>query len=183
MIYGKNIRFRAPEKSDIPQWVEWLNDPDVIKGLMMPYPLGLEDETAWFDAMIKRPIEEHPLVIEVKDPDGWRMVGNIGLHSVDWLNANGEVGIFIGTKTNWDKGVGTEVMLLFLKHVFETLNLHRIWLRVHSTNERAIRCYEKAGFIKEGVFRDGDFVRGKYINVNIMSVLRTEWKIDIAHEV
>ena len=33
MIYGKNIRFRAPEKSDIPQWVEWLNDPEVIKGL------------------------------------------------------------------------------------------------------------------------------------------------------
>ena len=92
MIYGKNIRFRAPEKSDIPQWVEWLNDPDVIKGLMMPYPLGLEDEYAWFDAMIKRPIEEHPLVIEVKDPKGWRMVGNIGLHSVDWLNANAEVG-------------------------------------------------------------------------------------------
>jgi RimJ/RimL family protein N-acetyltransferase len=74
-------------------------------------------------------------------------------------------------------------MLLFLTHAFENMNLHRVWLRVHSTNERAIRCYEKVGFVKEGVFRDGDFVRGKYINVNIMSVLRSDWKIDMAHEV
>ena len=41
MIYGKNIRFRAPEKSDIPQWVEWLNDPDVIKGLLNAASTGV----------------------------------------------------------------------------------------------------------------------------------------------
>ena len=87
----------------------------------MPYPLGLEDENTWFDAMMKRPSKNIPLVIEVKDAKGWRMVGNIGLHHVDWLNANAEVGIFIGSKTYWDKGIGTEAMLLFLKHAFENL--------------------------------------------------------------
>ena len=124
---------------------------------MMPHPMGLEDENNWFEAMMKRPIEEHTLVIEVKDPKGWHMVGNIGLDHVDWLNASGEVGIFIGNKTYWDKGIGTEAMLLVLKHGFEIMNLHRIWLRVHATNESAIRCYEKVGFVQEGAFREGEF--------------------------
>jgi RimJ/RimL family protein N-acetyltransferase len=183
MIYSKNIRFRAPEKNDIPKWVEWLNDPDVIKGLTIRHPLGLEDELVWFETMMKRPTEEHPMVIEVKDGKTWQMVGNIGFHQFDWLSANAEVGIFIGNKDYWSKGIGTEAMLLMLKYGFESLNLHRIWLRVLETNEKAIRCYLKAGFVKEGTFRDGDFRRGKYINVNMMSVLRTEWKIDWAHGV
>jgi RimJ/RimL family protein N-acetyltransferase len=183
MIYGKNIRFRAPEKTDIPQYVEWLNDPEVIRGLMMPHPMGREDENIWFETMLKRPLEEHPMVIEVKESKGWQMVGNVGFHQLDWLSANAELGIFIGNKTYWDKGVGTEAIKLMLEHGFNNLNLHRIWLRVHATNLRAIRCYEKAGFIKEGSFRDGEFRHGKYINVDIMSVIRTEWKIDMAHEV
>ena len=183
MIYGKNIRFRAQEKSDIPQWVEWLNDPEVIKGLLQPHPLGLEDENIWFEAMMKRPMEEHIIVIEMKDAKGWHIIGNIGFDHVDWLNASAECGIFIGNKTYWDKGFGTDAMLLMLKHGFESLNLHRIWLRVHATNERAIRCYEKVGFVHEGAFREAEFKFGKFINVNIMSVLRTEWKIDMAIEV
>jgi RimJ/RimL family protein N-acetyltransferase len=183
MIYGKNIRFRAPEKSDIPQWVEWLNDPEVIQGLQMAHPLGLEDENNWFETMIKRPMEEHILVIEVKESKGWHMIGNIGFDRVDWLNASAEMGIFIGNKTFWDKGFGTDSVHLMLKYGFESLNLHRIWLRVYATNERAIRCYEKAGFVHEGAFREGEYRHGKYIDVNIMSVLRTEWKLDMAHEV
>jgi hypothetical protein len=83
MISSKNIRFRAPEKSDIPQWVEWLNDPEVIKGLIQPYPLGLEDENTWFETMMKRPMEEHIMVIEMKDAKGWHMIGNVGFEQID----------------------------------------------------------------------------------------------------
>ena len=183
MILGKNVRLRAPERADIPRWVEWLNDPEVIADLDIYYPLGLEDENAWFDAMLKRPMEEHPLAIEVKGPKGWQLAGNISFHQVDWRNASAEVGIFIGNRELWNKGIGTEAMRMLVKHGFETMNLHRIWLRVHASNERAIRCYEKAGFIKEGTQRDGAFIRGKYLGVVFMSILQTEWKLDMAHEV
>jgi len=183
MLTGKNTRLRAPERNDIPQWVEWLNDPEVIENLYIAYPLSNADETKWFESMLQSPMELHPLVIEVKTGKSWQMVGNIGFNQVDWRNSNAEIGIFIGEKASWNKGIGTEAMKLLVTHAFETMNLHRIWLRVNQINERAIHCYEKAGFTREGVYREGAFVNGKYVNVVIMSILRTEWKLDLAHEV
>ena len=66
-------------------------------------------------------------------------------------------------------------MQTMLRHGFETLNLHRIWLQVYVTNPRGIRAYEKAGFRHEGVFREGHYYGGRYLDVNLMSILRQEW--------
>ncbi len=86
------------------------------------------------------------------------------------------MGIVIGEKTYWNKGYGTEVIGLLLRHGFTTLNLHRIYLRVFQNNKRAIRAYEKAGFIHEGRQRQAEFQDGKYLDVILMSVLKDEWK-------
>ena len=63
-----------------------------------------------------------------------------------------------------------------LKHGFKELNLNRIFLRVYEINLRGIRSYEKAGFKQEGRLRQDRFMDGKYIDVLLMSVLRSEWK-------
>jgi len=86
------------------------------------------------------------------------------------------VGIAIGDKSFWNKGCGTEAMGLLLRHGFDTLNLNRVFLRVHEPNKRAIRAYEKAGFIKEGCLRQAVFKNGSYQDMFIMSVLRSEWE-------
>jgi RimJ/RimL family protein N-acetyltransferase len=66
-------------------------------------------------------------------------------------------------------------MRLLLKHGFETLNLHRIFLRVYETNPRAIRTYEKVGFVHEGRMRQALYRQGQYHDILLMSVLRPEW--------
>ena len=85
------------------------------------------------------------------------------------------MGIFIGDKSCWNQGYGTEVMRLLLKHGFETLNLNRIYLHVFATNLRAIRCYEKAGYVPEGRLREAEFKNGQYVDFIVMSVLRSEY--------
>jgi len=81
----------------------------------------------------------------------------------------------LGEKSWWNKGYGTETMRAMLRHGFETLNLHRIWLQVYANNQHGIRAYEKAGFQHEGVYREGHYQAGKYHDVFLMSVLRQEW--------
>ena len=178
MIFGKRIRFRAPERSDLPTFVTWLNDPEVISGIRTIYPMSNEDESRWFDLMLTRPQELHPMVIEVKDGVKWVMIGTCGFNQIDWRNANGEVGIMLGEKKYWDQGYGTEAMHLLLKHGFETMNLHRIYLVVHEDNDRANRCYKKVGFEVEGKLRDAVYKNGKYIDDLIESMLRPDWKDD-----
>jgi RimJ/RimL family protein N-acetyltransferase len=126
--------------------------------------------------MLKRPPDERPLVIEISEGDGWRMIGNLSLLNIDWRNRSAEVGIFIGDKSCWNQGYGTEAMKLMLRHAFEMLNLNRVYLRVYETNPRAIRAYQKAGYVVEGRDRQGEYRNGKYWDVIRMSVLRKEWK-------
>ena len=176
MIYSDRLRLRAPERADIPRFVDWLNDPEVRAGLLLALPLSQADEEGWFERMLTRPMEEHPLTIEVRQGEEWSMIGNCGFHNIDWRSRSAEVGIFIGEKSLWNKGYGTEVMRLLLKHGFHTLNLNRIALEVYENNPRAVRSYEKVGFVHEGRKRQGMYKDGKFIDILLMSVLHSEWQ-------
>ncbi len=66
-------------------------------------------------------------------------------------------------------------MRLLLQHGFDTLNLNRVYLRVYANNLRAIRCYEKTGFVLEGRMRQAQYQNGEYLDILLMSVLRSEW--------
>jgi RimJ/RimL family protein N-acetyltransferase len=84
-------------------------------------------------------------------------------------------GIFIGDKSFWNSGCGTEATRLTRKHGFETLNLNRIYLYVFETNLGAVRVYEKAGLVHEGKLRQSIYRNGRYIDAFLMSILRSEW--------
>lgn len=176
VIYGKRIRLRAPEREDIPIFTRWFSDPEVTHGLALYLPFSIAEEELWFDNMLKRPPEEHPLTIEVKKGDGWTVIGNMGFFDINKVAHSVEVGIVIGEKGYWNQGYGTEAMKLMLKHGFNTLNLHRIMLKVYAYNERAIRAYEKAGYVLEGRLRDAIYRDGEYHDILLMSVLRSEWQ-------
>jgi diamine N-acetyltransferase len=181
MIYGERIRLRGVEKEDLPMFVRWLNDPDVIQGLLVHNPVSQAEEENWFERMIKRPPDEHVLGIEVREKDidagteTWRLIGTLAFDSIDWRNRSAEFGIMIGEKTYWNQGYGTEAVRLLAQHGFKTLNLNRIFLHVFENNPRAIRVYEKDGFISEGRERHAEFRDGRYIDELRMSMLKDEF--------
>ncbi len=175
VIYGERIRLRAVEREDVKKFCVWVNDPEVTRHLTLYLPMSTVDEEHWFDSLGKRDPNEKPLVIEIHDGDGWKMIGNCGVFGIDPISRLGELGIMIGEKDEWNKGYGTETMSLLLRHCFETLNLNRVYLHVYAENLRGKRAYEKAGFVEEGRLREAVYKRGKYDDVIVMSVLRSEW--------
>ncbi|HVM71621.1 MAG TPA: GNAT family protein [Anaerolineales bacterium] len=181
MIYGDHIRLRRDERSDIPKFAEWLNDPEVRRYLLSDLPISQANEEEWFEKMLGLPAEEQPFGIELRmsepgvENDQWRLIGNCSFMKIDWKARSAEVGLFIGDKSCWNKGYGTEVMRLLLQVGFGTLNLNRIFLRVDEANKGGLRAYEKAGFVHEGRLRQGNYKNGDYSDVLLMSVLRSEW--------
>jgi len=175
MIYGERIRFRHAERDDLPVFVEWINDPEVRQGIALYLPMSLANEEKWFEGMLQRPIDEQPLCIEIRLGDDWQLIGNCSFFGIDHRVRSAEVGILIGDKNYWNQGYGTEAMALLLAHGFNTLNMNRIFLRVYETNPRAIRSYEKAGYVLEGRQRQAHFIDGEYVDVLLMSVLHGEW--------
>jgi len=182
VIYGERIRFRAAEREDLPTFVRWINDPEVQQGIGIYLPYSQVAEENWFESMLKHPLDEHVLAIEVRQPaanggeESWKLIGSCGFSDIDRRNRSAEFGINIGEKDYWNRGYGTEAVRLLVKYGFNTLNLHRIFLRVFETNPRAVRAYEKAGFTHEVRYRQAEFRNGKYIDMLVMSILRDEFR-------
>lgn len=176
MFIGDGVRLRAVERDDLPHFQAWFNDANVNVHLGVFLPQSKAHEEAWFQKAVEGPREEFPLAIEIPSGDSWRMVGNCGLFKIDWRNRSAGLGISIGDRDCWSQGIGAKAIRLLLDHGFGSLNLHRIWLQVFAENERAVRCYEKVGFVHEGRFRQSEHRLGRYRDTLVMSVLRPEWE-------
>jgi len=181
-IYSERLRLRAAERTDIPMFVRWISDPEITEHLLLRLPMSLAEEEHWFESMIARPAAQHVYVVEAKlapapgsDEAQWLPIGNTSFMDILEIDRCAEIGIMLGEKTWWNKGYGTETMRAMLRHGFETLNLHRIWLQVYANNKRGVKAYEKAGFRHEGMYREGHYQAGIYHDVLLMSVLRQEW--------
>ncbi|WP_342454796.1 GNAT family protein [Sinorhizobium mexicanum] len=73
------------------------------------------------------------------------------------------------------RGFGSEAIHLLLRHAFGPMGLHRIGIRVLSYNERAIRAYQKCGFVVEGREREAAFVNGTWHDDIMMGLLDREF--------
>lgn len=180
MIIGERVRLRGIERADLPHFVRWLNDPEVLQGILIHHPVSQAGEEGWFENMIKRPVDEQVMGIEARVPspegDGnWQLIGSLGFVNIDWRNRAAGLGIIIGDKGFWNHGYGSDAVRLLCRHGFETLNMNRISLDVFETNPRAIRSYEKAGFVHEGRKRRDHFQDGRYIDTLVMSQLKEEY--------
>jgi RimJ/RimL family protein N-acetyltransferase len=175
MIYSERIRLRGVEKEDLPNFVAWMNDPEVIEGLLVFWPMSSVDEARWLESLGGREQPEKPLAIDARDGEDWKHIGSCGFHNFEWKIRTAEIGISIGDKSVWNQGYGTETVRLMLQTGFETLNLNRIYLHVNANNPRAIRSYEKCGFVHEGRLRQAVYQHGSYQDLLVMSILRSEW--------
>jgi RimJ/RimL family protein N-acetyltransferase len=104
MIFGKRIRLRALERDDLHLYVKWINDPEVREGVAMYLPFSMYEEEKWYEMTMAKPAAEHPMVIEIKNGDGWIPIGDCGFFKTRFTNRNGELGILIGAKEYWNQG-------------------------------------------------------------------------------
>ncbi len=175
MIYGERVRLRAIERVDLPRFVAWLNNPEVIRTLDQRLPLSSVDEENWFESTLSADPAERPLAIDAQLAEHWTHIGGCGLDKIDPHSRNAELGLFIGDPDHWNQGLGTDVVRTLLRHGFDTLNLHRIYLRVFEFNERGVSVYRKLGFTEEGRLREDLYHEGRYWDTLIMGILQSEW--------
>ena len=166
------VRLRPITETDLPDYVKWLNDPEVTEFTTLESgSITLEHEREWFRAISAPDCSARNWAIEA---DG-RHIGACDLVPDD-LGQQAYVGIIIGDTTAWGKGYGTAALREVLRIGFQELNLHRIRLDCHAGNARGLRCYEKCGFRHEGIARQARFKRGRWVDVVQMAILREEWE-------
>ena len=170
---GRHIYFSPIEQEDEPLLRRFINDPANWRGLMHRPPVNSCREREWIESL-GRDGKDYAFGVVVREGD--HLIGVTGLHNVNAVSRSAMFGINIGDRTWQNKGYGTEATLLCLRYGFEELNLNRIGLTVFSNNPRAIRCYQKAGFVQEGCLQQAVFRNGQYEDEYLFAILREEWE-------
>lgn len=110
------------------------------------------------------------------DPGG-RMIAYGEIAAINPLGPSATLArLLVGPPEARGQGYGTALVENLTRIAFEELSLHRLDLRVFDFNGTAIRCYEKAGFQKEGLMRQACRVGQEHWNACIMSLLAPEWR-------
>jgi len=171
MLHGKLVHLRPSRKEDLPYYVQWINDVDVLAYFGSYLPWTMKQEEAWYEKIGK---DESSIQFAIEY--NGQLVGGCGLNNITYRHQSAEVGLFIGEKSLWDQGLGQDTLRTLLDYGFDQLNLHRIYLRVFAENKRAVHAYEKIGFVQEGRFREMEWRHGRWQDMLFMSVLRREWR-------
>lgn len=148
----------------------WINASPALEWLRSRLPLSRKAEADW----IARVCADSRLPTFVIQTRAGRDIGVIGL-TVEESRAT--LGIAIHEPRYWNRGFGQDAVEVLVDGAFRVLPLQRVELLVLPSNERAIRCYEKAGFTREGLLHRHTFARGSVRDMIIMSVLHEEWRL------
>ena len=174
MLKSERLILRAMTRDDLPRLCEFNNDLEVelAGGGDPPIPQTLARLEAEFDQNVtKGGRDGSGFAIEA---DG-KFIGQCALFNLQETDRTCELGIAIGDKAYWGQGYGREAIKLLLDYAFRLRNLHKVYLRVNGTNERAIRAYRACGFVEEGRWRAHSWSNGAYVDVVCMGILRDEW--------
>ncbi len=171
------IELQHFECSDIQQLINWIPSAEFLLqwgGPSFQYPLTKQQ----LEKYLKHANEEDSdtYIYKVIDHDMQQVVGHISLGKVDRVNQSARVGkVLVGSSEVRGKGIGCEMMKAILTIAFEELKLHKVTLGVFDFNTSAIHCYEKSGFVREGLLRDARKNGDEYWNLIEMGILKDEW--------
>ena len=176
-LIGENIILREYRKEDLPFINSFTTDFEICKNLSDIFLRNhsLESTEKFLNSVLNNSSNDN-LNYVIAEKQTLSYIGQIDIMNINWVSRIGTLGIVIGDKDFHNKGIGTEAINLLLRYAFERANLNKIELDVHEFNSGGIRCYEKCGFIQEGVIRESLYRDGKYFNTIKMGILKREFK-------
>jgi [ribosomal protein S5]-alanine N-acetyltransferase len=175
VLHTERLILRPFSKSDAPSVQSLANNKEVAEIIGLPQPYLLKHVLDWIDIqpeLFDKEIE-YPLAIVQKRSD--ELVGTITLR-VDKDNLKGELGYWIG-RPFWGKGFATEAVKSMMLFGFEALELNKIWASALSKNIGSTTVLQKAGMVKEGVLKQERLILGKFEDIEIFGIVKSDFEI------
>jgi len=103
-----------------------------------------------------------------------RVAGVIGTHRIDWRNRRVELGYWLAREFE-GKGIITDACRLAITHLFREMDLNRVEIRCAAGNAKSSAIPRRLGFKLEGTHRDEELVNGRYHDLLVFGMLKSEW--------
>lgn len=168
------VTLRPLAETDVDHILTWVNDSEIVGNIaaFSGKAFTREDELEYVRGVVASKAD---VVFSIFAADDDRYLGQVGVHQIHARSKVGRLSCIIGSQDEWGKGFGTAAIASVLDTAFGELSLHKVWLMVFETNERAKRTYSRIGFAVEGVLREEYFHEAGWHNMVRMSMLDREW--------
>ena len=186
MTNEKNLKFEVFIKGDFldlvvlteeivkkTNWYKWFNDEETTKNMQKHYfPNTIDLQLDYFKKNILNNNKIIQLGVVVKKDNIFS--GVISLSNIDYLNQSCEFGVVMGEEISRNIKYFTEAGKLICKHAFETLNMQRIYSGTIMKEIEDLLC-KTLGFKHEGIRRKAIYKNGKFLDVYLHSILKSEY--------
>ncbi len=172
-LYSERLYLRKMEIKDSKSLFKIWSDPDVTK-FMNIENFKSEHQAVEIITYLDQLANENKVIrYSIIELESNEIIGSCGYNSVDFENDKAEIGYDIA-KHYWGKGYAPEAISALLQYAFHSLNLNRIEAKVEPENLNSIKVLEKLHFTFEGTLRKSEKSKGRYIDLNIYSKLKTD---------
>lgn len=147
-IPGKNVRLRPLSDADLPTREKWTADDELARlmGVNLakePIPGSAEEELQKHRDWLKSRQQAGAMVYAIEASG--RYIGDIDVTIVH-PEKKAELSLFIGDRTQWNKGYGTESAELVINTLFAAGLVNKVDVSVPEINNRAYKFWQKLGF-------------------------------------
>ena len=169
MLKGKNILLRKLSNEDASvEYLNWMNDYEVVKFTESRYRVHTIESLKDFILHVNN---ESNYCFAIVDIPSGKHIGNIKIGNIHPIYKYADVGLIIGNKDFYGKGIATEALKLCVEFAFKQLKLHRLYAGIYDVNIGSIKAFEKAGFVREGCEKEKCLFEGKRIDCYIYGIV------------
>lgn len=170
---SKNIFLRETNFEDCKYFAEWECRPEVTEFFTINEGRNYEDIVTEYVRYNLDPTKKQ-FTITLKPED--KPIGRIYLSRINRHEDSLDITrIYIADVDNRNKGYGEEALRLVLEYAFIDLHMERVTIDHFEKNKAAAYLYDKIGFKNEGLLRNAGKKDGKYVNLQLKSMLRAEY--------
>lgn len=169
-LHLDRCEIRDWRREDAVALVRHANDRDVSRNLRDEFPFPYTDRDA--EEWIRFATGEGRGAVFAIAVAG-EAAGGIGLRpGIDINRRTAEIGFWLG-KAHWGRGIMTEAVTAVTRHVFDHMELDRVFAAVFEDNPASMRVLEKAGYRREGRMRRSAVKDGRSLDQILFAAVRT----------
>jgi len=176
-IEAQRVNLRTAGKADTDSIYRYARDREIGRWTLLPRPYRRKHALAFVRAskICARKKKPHEILLGIEHKAMGEIIGGIGLHNINYLHKNAEIGCWIGVPFQ-RQGLVTEAMQAALKYAFTTLKLKRVYAQVFAGNIASQKLVKRCGFTQEGCLRASFFQHNRWRTSYLYSMLREEFK-------
>ena len=176
-LKGEKMFLREFTKADLkdPKYFGWLRDLEVVSTIYrLEYlmPMEFDEVKKYVIALLK---SKNDCYFAIHYKENGEFIGTQRIGHINWRAGIGDIGIMIGNKNYWGRGIAKDSVKVACGYAFKNLSLRKLTGGTPATNIAMCRCFESVGFKEEGRLRKQLLIDGEYVDHILYGILKEEF--------